>query len=70
MSVAEKKHPTELIQIGFKKPRLYAGPKDKVKSLEKLIEEYLVENKNIPAHEVFKELDEQYSKVGNIYGKQ
>lgn len=70
MSVAEKKHPTELIQIGFKKPRLYAVPKDKVKSLEKLIEEYLVENKNIPAHEVFKELDEQYSKVGNIYGKQ
>ena len=65
MSEAVKKPHIE-IQIGTKKPRLYLVPKNKANGLEKLLEDYLIDNRIIPANKVFEKLDKKFSKAGNI----
>ncbi len=66
MSVAAKKHHIE-IKVGAKRERLYRVPRAKAKSVEQLLSEYLVKSTElIPADKVFAELDQKYSKAGNI----
>ena len=66
MSGAVKKHHTE-IRIGTRKPRFYAVTREISNSVEKLLKQYLVSNeKRVSPDEVFKEINQKFSKVGNI----
>ncbi len=66
MSEVVKKHHIE-IKIGLRRPRFYTVPKEIVNGLEKVLKQYLSDTQGrVSPNEVFKEINQKYSKAGNV----
>ena len=65
MSGVAKKHHIE-VKIGTRKPIVYLVPKAQADGLKKVLTDYRIEDRSVPADEVFASLDQKFSKTGNI----
>ena len=65
MSEVVKKPHIE-VKIGKRRPSVYLVPKAKADGLRKILTEYRVSEHSVPADDVFTNLDQKFSKTGNI----
>ena len=65
MSGAVKKPHIE-VTIGTRKPSVYLVTQAQADGLRKILTDYRVEERSVPADEVFADLDQKFSKTGNI----
>lgn len=54
------------VKIGTRRPSVYLVPKAQADGLRKILTDYRVAERSVPADEVFAALDQKFSKTGNI----